>query len=599
MNSNPLGIPRRIIGSRHVPINTKPAAAPASRNGKRIGEARRAWSAGRHLNSCDGRGKVWSERPEHPAADCELNILRMIMGKRNSAKLTWIVPIAVTLVASVALMLLGRAVDFWLLSDRPELVWRGWFIVADAETARIIILSVLEVLAGVFAISITVVAIIVQLSATRYTSRVVDLFLADPFNRLVLFAYVVPLVYGFWLADAITPEVYSRTSMTLFIVFATLSIVLVIPYFNFVFRFLQPTNIIKKIERSSEKAIMRARVRPGQMEKYRYEVTNSIQQLSDISQASIAHSDIALALECLNSLRSICILYLQQKSKMDARWFNVDRGQILGLSDEMRMEIVRTRIWVEMEIFKRYEIAFTSSLRKVRDINSCVAMNLREIGAVAAITSDDETLEFVIKGFNTFIMYALSDRDIRSAVHVFYQYRMFAESVLYRADIVEKIAHHFKYYGQNSQRRRIFFIMDAIAYDLRVLIELSIDKFPETLEGLMGVFLELDQEAKSAADLNSLKGVRKSQAMLGGFFIRRGREDLARRVMADMVDEEPEFIETVKRELYAVATKAFWEIEDRGVSFYYVAPEERESMDVFFSWLLQPKTTGGESARLK
>lgn len=508
------------------------------------------------------------------------------MRPRQSDKLRWLLPILVTLAAAALLMVAGRVAEYWALDTGPAPVWSGWLVVDDPAAARNIILGVLEVLAGVFAISITVVAIIVQLSATRYTSRVVDLFLADPFNTAVLFAYVVPLVYGFWLADAITPAHYPRANMTIFIVLATLSIALVIPYFHYVFRFLQPRSIISKIEVSIEHSLDRALRHPGQHARARREVTNSIQQLSDISLSSIAQSDIALALQSLNSMRAVTVTYLQLKHRLHRDWFEIDTHQIMGLSEEMRQAIVEQRTWMEMEIFKRYEIAFTSALRKVRDINSCVAMNLREIGTVAAANRDDRALEFIIKAFNTLIMYTLSERDIRSAVHVFYQYRMFAESVLSRPALAEKIAWHFKYYGQNSQRRRIFFIMDAVAYDLRVLIELALQRHPEALEPLLGVFLELDQEAGSELDVGFLKGVRKSQAMLGGFFLRQERPDLARRVLEDMAGERRELLETVKRELFQVSTKEFWEIEDRGVSFFYVAPEERESMEAFFAWLL-------------
>jgi hypothetical protein len=498
-------------------------------------------------------------------------------------RLRWVVPVTATLAASFVLMVLGRAVDFWLLSDQSQLIWEDWYLVADAETARTIILSLLEVLAGVFAITITVVAIIVQLSATRYTSRVVDLFLEDPFNRGVLFAYVVPLVYGFWLANSITEQSYSRLSMTIFIVISTLSITLVIPYFNFVFRFLKPDNIINKIETASARSISRAITHPKQIETCRNEVTHSIQQLSDILQASLAQSDIALALHCLSSLHSVSVFYLPQKEQMNSDWFQIPKGQIIGLSDEVREEVIDHRIWVEMQIFKRYEIAFTSSLRKVRDINSSVAMNLRDTGDLAIQEEDGPSLEFVIKGFNTLIMYALSERDIRSTVHVFHQYRLLTESLLDQPEIAERIAAHFKYYGQNSQRRGIHFIMDAVAYDLRTLIMRCIDEYPETLERLLAVFLELDQTARNEAEKSMLKGVRKSQAILGSFFIRHDRQDLAARVLSDMALESPKFMQSVKRELFAIKTREFWEIEDRGVSFYYVAPENRPHMEQFFA----------------
>ncbi len=509
---------------------------------------------------------------------------RLLAVARKSVRGQLIVPIVAILGVSAVLLHLSWGTEAWLISG--EFAWAEWFWVDDAETAQTIILAVLELLAGVFAISITVVAIIVQLSATRYTSRVVDLFLADRFNTLVLFAYVVPLVYGFWLANSISPESYARVSMTVFVVLATLSLVVVIPYFNHLFRFLQPSNIINKIESSIEQSLNRTLARPETYARGRREVTNSLQQLSDIALSSVVQSDIALALQSLHSMRATALFYLEIKHRLHPGWFDIGSGHIMGLSEEMRAEIVNNRTWVEMEIFKHYEIAFTSSLRKVRDVSSCVAMNLRRIGTMGAATGADQTLEFVIKGFNTLIMYALSERDIRSAVHVFYQYRILAESVLERADMVEKIAEHFKYYGLNSQRRRIFFIMDAVAYDLRVLIESAFGRFPDTVEPLLRIFLELDQVAQTEAEVAFLKGVRKSQAMLGGFFIRQGEFGLAERVMADMRGEDKEFLRSVKRELYSVTSKEFWEIEDRGVSFYYVAEDQRQSMEDFFAWLL-------------
>jgi hypothetical protein len=225
----------------------------------------------------------------------------------------------------------------------------------------------------------------------------------------------------------------------------------------------------------------------------------------------------------------------------------------------------------------------------VRDVTSYVARGLREIAEQAAIAQDDAALGFLIKGFNTLINYALSERDIRTAVNVLYQYRLLAEALLYRPDIIERIASHLKYYGHNSQRRRIYFIMDAVAYDLRVLIEMTFQYFPENGDRLLKVFLELDQLATTAEDFTFLRGVRKSQALLAGFFIRVGRMDLARRILDDMMSETQDFLKTVKRDLFSGKSKEFWEIEDRGVSFDYLEPEHRPSVELFFSWALKEK----------
>src|SRR5688500_1635400 len=52
----------------------------------------------------------------------------------------------------------------------------------DAETMANALGSVAQVIAAVLGIAITVVSIVVQLAATRYTSRVADLFFRDKIN---------------------------------------------------------------------------------------------------------------------------------------------------------------------------------------------------------------------------------------------------------------------------------------------------------------------------------------------------------------------------------------------------------------------------------
>lgn len=504
--------------------------------------------------------------------------------------LVWLPPIAATLGISVVLVLLSRLVDRWALQQITPLPFDQWFLGADPMAVQAVILGTLEVLAGVFAISITVVAIIVQLSAARVTTRVVDLFLADPFNSMIFFLYVVPLVLGFWEANAITGQGFSRTGVGIFMVLATLAMALVFPYFKYVFYFLQPQNIIDKIEGAVTRTLRNAARSPARIGQARGEVTKSIQQLSDITLTAIANNDLVFAVSSLNAMKQVLVDYLEIKPQLGAAWHEIPSQHILGLSQEMWQDVVESRTWVEMELFKQYELAFTTSLRKVRDINSCVARNVRDIAEVAVRLEATETRDFFIKGFNTFIMYALSERDIRTAVHVLYQYRLLAETLLNDADTVGRIAKHLLYYGQNSQRRSIYFITDAVAYDLRVLTQTAMRRNSPSMEPLLAAFLELDQVTEGPEGVKFRRGVRKSQAILAGFFIQQGRRELAERILQDMAGEPREFLTAVQQELLSVTEEEFWEIEDRGVTFYYVAPEDRDAIREFFDWLFAAAT---------
>ena len=141
----------------------------------------------------------------------------------RAALLMWIPPIAAILGLATLLIMLARLLDFLIFAEVPPLPFGDLMALQNPEAVRGVILSTLEVLAGVFAISITVVAIIVQLSASRISSRVVDLFLADRYNSLIFFMYLLPLVLGFWEANAISESGYSPVGVGLFMALSKLS----------------------------------------------------------------------------------------------------------------------------------------------------------------------------------------------------------------------------------------------------------------------------------------------------------------------------------------------------------------------------------------
>ncbi len=541
------------------------------------------------------RKRTGLEYPEQHASDSSdnsalLNLLNLNedsadkrLGHRALVVKFWVFPISTVFFGGLFFLLIGRIVD----SASIEIGFTSlfsFFSISDPLSARDMIWAVLEVLAGLFGITITVVAIIVQLSATRYTSRVVDLFLADRMNIFILFAYVMPLLYGFWLANTLQANLPAFWSVGIFTTLTTLVVLMVIPYFQYVFHFLQPQSIITTIERATEKHLIKGLDKDTTI-RARHEVFQSIRQLSDITLSSIERSDIVLATQCINSLKHIMMFYLDRKGRMPQAWFYIEQEQIAGMSEEVWRDIVKIRAWLELEVFKQFEISFTSSLNKVRDINSIVARNLREVAERAATTDSEHTVEFFVKGFNTLIMFALNVHDIRSVVHVLYQYRLLAEALLYRPNLVQKICHHMRYYGVNSQRRGVPFVIDAVAYDLRTLVEMAYEQFPDTAKNILAVLLSLDQIAENKTDLQMLRGVRKSQVMMAAFFIRQKRYDLAKDILKDMAAESPQLMRWVHNDLVREGTRDFWEIEDRGVSFYFVEDDRKESIRLFFAWL--------------
>ena len=97
-----------------------------------------------------------------------------------------------------------------------------------------------SIIAAVLGIIITVVSIVVQLAATRYSPAITEMFFRTRSNRAVFSLYIIGCVMGFWTAFAVNTSWVPRVSLIAMLFVATLGFLLMGPYFAFVFRFLAP-----------------------------------------------------------------------------------------------------------------------------------------------------------------------------------------------------------------------------------------------------------------------------------------------------------------------------------------------------------------------
>ena len=117
----------------------------------------------------------------------------------------------------------------------------------DAETMQNALGSLSQVIAAVLGIAITVVSIVVQLAATRYTSRVADLFFRDRINLGVMGFFVVACVEALWVSFTVRRDYVPQATITATVIMASGSLLLLVPYFAYVFDFLDPEKVIARI----------------------------------------------------------------------------------------------------------------------------------------------------------------------------------------------------------------------------------------------------------------------------------------------------------------------------------------------------------------
>ncbi|MGD8863413.1 MAG: DUF2254 family protein, partial [Myxococcales bacterium] len=453
-----------------------------------------------------------------------------------------------------------------------------------------------EIVAAVLAIALTVVAIIVELASNRYTHRVTELFVSEPINFVVMGLFVVTALQGMWVTmtfdytpgqGGFVPYVGIGVAMGLL----TLCLLILLPYFNFVFSYLNPIRIVERISSHTLDTIAQGEGRDEGAAARQQEAVRGVEQLADVAVNAMQNRDKGVSMAAVDALCDLMRDYARVRESLPEGWFRVD-GQLGHNPDFVSMdagvldEISRKRIWFEMKILRQYQMVYGEALGRMRDLNYLIAINTRLLAQEAAEAGRREQLHLAMKFFNTYLRAAINARDVRTAYNVLHQYRMLAEALLDReggAYAIE-IARYFKYYGLLAYGAHLGFILETVAYDLCSLCETADARGSQTTDALLKIFLGVDKESEGEVQEASLRGVRKAQVKLATHFLERGDEARARRIHHDMAGEDPQRMASIRDELLGVTSDEYWEIIDRGAHFDYLAPPRRETLSRFFAW---------------
>ncbi len=503
---------------------------------------------------------------------------------------------------SAALLLLGPVV-FFLIVFGLDYFWLGSrdgnFRILDVFTSmsvadsRQILGGMGEVITAILGIVITVASIIVQLAATRYTPRITEMFFRDRTNLLIIAFFIMSAVFCLLVnfsirgdgAASFVPVAGSLVVVALM----TLSLILIAPYFIYVFHFLEPENIVRGIERSASSLMAR---RPAEMdvETMQVQVVRSVEQLADIAVNAVEQKDKGIATSAIDALRDLLREYHAHRGRLPEKWFRVsgnlrNNTDFISMHREVLDEISEKRTWLDYKVLRQFQMIYNESLNRMRDINYIVAIDTRSLGEDAIDSGNQESLRLVVKFFNTFLRATLNARDVRTAYNVLHQYRLLAEAVLRAGmdDQLLEIAGYFRYYGQVAFGMNIAFITETVAYDLTSLCELAFSAGAPVGDKLLDVLLEVDKEAEGEAQEKSLRGVRKAQIKMATYFLLHEDYERAHRIYLDMQNEPIDRIRSIRAELMSVESKDFWEVIDRGENFDYLHPDRRAMLPEFFA----------------
>jgi Predicted membrane protein (DUF2254) len=455
--------------------------------------------------------------------------------------------------------------------------------------------------AAVLGIVITVVSLLVQLTSERYTG-VAQMFLRDRRNVIVMAYYVVTCVVGVALSLSLHSAFVPRAAVFAMMSACAFGLVIMLPYFAYVFRFLEPVNLVARIESEAAADVRHAATTrdPEAVVDGQAPALAALEELTDITSNSISGKDKIIASRAVDAIRDFVVGYLAVKGRADPRWFQIGEGirgnpDFVAMDPESLRELEADRTWLEWKALRQYLGIYAEAQADMPDINYLIAIDTRYVGEAAHARGDRAVVELAFRFMNSYLRAALNARAVRTAYNVLNQYRLLVESMIRGAadDIALEGVRHMIYYGRTSYDMQLGFVTETVAYDVSALCEFAHAQHRDSLDDrMLAMFLELDQPLRVRRQEAGLQGIRKAQLKLACYYLAAGADDRAAKIAADMAGEDRDRLRAIREQLSRVESKEFWEIIDRGRNFEYMPPRQKDQMERFFAMLdrVAPRT---------
>jgi len=471
----------------------------------------------------------------------------------------WLIPVFGTSGLALVVWLLSTGLD--IRSANPKDSALGVLLLSNPNTSRYVLTGIAQSLAAVLGITMMVVLLVVQLAAARYSHSLIQLYIEDWVNTLLLSGFVFSIVYSLWVANTIKEDFVPSIGTLASLVFATACFVSLIPYFRHVFGFLEPEIMVTRLENRATRS-MQTGAGAGESED---RIIHRMGQLGRIATTSVAQMETDVAVSAIAALERICCRHLQVRAE--------------GAESHVHP--------VELEALQLLNRIYGLALNRARDVTYAVAGSGRVIAESALSLGRGKVPRASLMLLNTMLRSGINEKDSLTIYHLLHQYRMLAESLLdHGDDRVLDVLFYFKYYALLAQQTGVKFIVDTVAYDLNILCQKAQEDNSPLMQRVLDSFLDMELFLEKSGQAAMVFPIRKMYGVLAGHFLAKGAPELAGPLI-DRLRCAPAGEKTrLKEELLLGPTHPyFWEFTERKVNFDYLGKRERESLRPYLDGL--------------
>src|SRR3954447_13351111 len=346
-----------------------------------------------------------------------------------------------------------------------------------------------------------------------HTPKLIDMFLRDRVNGLMLTFFALGAGHVLWVDYLIGPHFAPVWAYRLAVLGALAGWVALVPYFYYVVRFLDPANIIARLQADTRRAL--AGVEAGRLAAAHAHalVRDRLQHIGTIILKAVDRADRSVAREGIWSLKCLLDDYGACKGRLPAGWFHVERQDFVGMSAEAIAIVNRDRTWLEHRVMTQVFLAYQAALAKTQDVISGLSDAARVIALHAARRGDDRALTLAVRFFNNYLREAVKRKELHAVYDLLYQYRQLAADLIDHPHLVADIGRRIRGYSELAAEAALPFVPQMAGFDLGWIVRRAYEGKCPAAPALLAEVLALPHRAGGRV----VPMLVKAKAVLGGF----------------------------------------------------------------------------------
>jgi hypothetical protein len=482
-----------------------------------------------------------------------------------------------------ALAILGFAAFFgvefyleWWRAGFPGLADLSWIEAGNNMKVVDTLSPMARAYNNLLAMLLATIGFAIPLTANMHTPKLIEMFLRDRINQLVLTFIAFGAAHVLWVTYIIGPGFAPIWAVRLALYMVLVGWALLIPYFFYVVRFIDPSRLVVRLREASTGLVERAARRQIHPTTAQQELATRVGQIGTIIIKSLDRNDRDVAAEGARVLKHLLDHYGGHKERMKRAWFTVDHASFVGFTEPAVELLAETKTWYEMKVLQQLELAFLRALHGPTDTVPVFSDAVRVIASRAHERNDEQALRLAIRFFNNFLRGAIRSGELSAVFDVLHQYRQLAKTIITRDDLVVEIGRHFTFYAVMARKSGMVFAPQLVVFDLGYITRRAYERERPAARVLLDQVLALPHHTDK--DVHSMAV--KAKLILGAFFVKNLREAEAEAVRKNLRDVHEDALERAEQDLLS-ADRAFFEVNGRQHNVEYVPPERRESLRRF------------------